>query len=708
MDFQQLKSNLLPYTREIIANLIPGGRIVGQEYVAGSILGGLGDSFKFNLTKALGADFATTEKYDIISLYAACRNVTQTEAAKQLSDKYFPVIAVPMKHYKLGDPVKTWTYTDRHGAPLFYVARYNTAEGKTFLPWSMVEGKLTSKGYPPPRPLYNLPDVYEFTGKPILITEGEKACDAAKIITQGVYVCVTWANGAQSINKTDWKSIHSRKVLLWPDADKPGVEAMDRIATLLSEHCPEIKILNTDGLSDGWDAADALESGFSWQSWKEWALKRVSVYQHPKTPDIIEKTTPESKPAVTINAVQINTQDDPGQISGSLTAMWLKMGLALSSQGSPICNLDNIYRTLETYPELMKLSWYDEFHQKIFTQYNGKRREWSDDDDLNITLFVQRNLGIRRISDDIIHKAVRTYANNNRRNEPQDWIKSLVWDNKPRVETFLIDCAGSPDNDYIRCVSRNFWVSMVARVFNPGCKVDTMIILEGKQGSKKSTLLETIAGSWHASIKESIDSKDFFMAFQGKLILEFADLSSFHKSEINRLKHIITDRFDRYRSPYDRTSKDHPRQCIFAGTTNDSIYLGDDTGGRRFWPVVTNNLDIPLLIDNRDNLFAEAYHLFLSGSTWHEVPESASQEQESRRKIDPWESKIERYIQGHINITTDQILSDFLHIDIAKQTIYDEMRVGKILKRLGYVRTRPIIQGIRTYVYNLQKQEDEW
>lgn len=730
MNFQSLKNHLASHVREIISILIPGGKMQGQEYVAGSIMGGSGDSFKFNVNKGMGSDFATSESYDIISLYAAVNNIPNIEAAKQLAEKYGyredapdePEAILPpenstpdTKHYKYGNPVAMWCYKTKESKPLFYVCRYTDGDGKQFFPYTYFsDGKWKQRAWPIPRPLYNLDVLHLYPDRPVLLVEGEKAADSAQKIVGDVYVVTTWSNGAQAFPKSKYDVLKGRRILIWPDNDAPGIKCARQIENLLSPLCPQIKTIDPSDKPEGWDAADALQSGWTWNEFKNWAAPRTNVYDHvlaSKTPvsasETVEATLFTPKPDLPPKTAQINVNfnpmDDNGKVSGSLMSLWTDMGIAMAGNGQPICNIDNAVRIYESWPDLKDFVWYDEFYQRLYTTYGcaqGVSREWTDDDDLSLTLFMQRTMGLRRMSDEQIHKAIRVYAHQNKRNEPLDWLNGLVWDTKPRIETFLQDCAGSPDNEYTRAISRNFWISMVARAFRPGCQVDTMLILEGKQGTRKSTLLETIAGKWHASVKEAIDSNNFFMAFQGKLILEFADLSTFHRAELNRLKQIITDRVDRYRSPYDRHAQDHPRQCIFAGTTNDHVYLEDPTGARRFWPVKTTYINIPLVIASRAQLFAEAVFCFKNAYTWHEVPDTAIDEQEQRRHVDPWEHLLTDYVAHRMDITTNEIMSNCLHIEPSRQTRSDEIRIGRILKLLGLERKRKRIGDELRWVYN--------
>ena len=142
-----------------------------------------------------------------------------------------------------------------------------------------------------------------------------------------------------------------------------------------------------------------------------------------------------------------------------------------------------------------------------------------------------------------------------------------------------------------------------------------MPVLEGSQGTFKSTGLPILGGKWFAEVHQSIDSKDFYLALSGKLLLEISEMHSFSKAEVERLKGVMSCQVDRYRAPYERRAADHPRRCVFAGTTNRDDWNRDETGARRFWPVVCGHIDLDWLTGHRDQLLAEAVYKFKKGAT---------------------------------------------------------------------------------------------
>lgn len=284
-----------------------------------------------------------------------------------------------------------------------------------------------------------------------------------------------------------------------------------------------------------------------------------------------------------------------------------------------------------------------------------------------------------------VFDAVVVVAHANKKNEVKEWVNRLNWDGIQRIETSFINHFGSEDTNYTRAVSKNFWISMSARAMSPGCKVDNMVIFEGEQGQFKSTALSIIGGRWYSEVNEHVGSKDFYLCLQGKLLLEISELDSFKKAESTTIKKVLTCRSDRFRPPYGKNSIDYPRQCVFVGTTNDDAYLKDTTGGRRFWPIKTGNINLSDLNRDRDQLFAEALALFRQGVSWWQVPkEQASLEQENRRQEDPWEAILKEKLQTVADITITEILTRELAVSYDNLSHSYVMRISKILPLLGF------------------------
>lgn len=718
-DFEQLGQRLLADIQNLLPRWLPGGRLVGHEWSCGSLRGEQGDSLKVNINTGKWADFAGDEKGgDLISLYAAIQGISQGDAFRELSESTDwtapaptekkpsepavdlvpppPDIPPPaMTHQKHGAPSMSWCYRDKDGQPLFYIARYDTPDGKQIVPWSWLSsGRWIAKGWPAPRPLYGLDLLALSPALPVMIVEGEKAADAARQFCGRVYVVVSWPNGGKAVNKTDWTPLYGRKVLIWPDADEPGYKAAAAIAGILLDKCPEVKVLRPDAgpdnaPSEGWDAYDALLAGWNWDRFKDWAKPIAEIITRPAAPNKKIDREPSDK---TVVAVQVNAgEDTAGFLNESQYALCERLGLAVAGNGKPICNMSNVVRVFSGIDEYKELVWYDEFHRRYFTKWRtGVVREWNDIDDLNLTSELQGAIGLHRVSDEMVSKAVRLLGHQHVKNEPRDWLDTLVWDGTDRIAEFLTACMGVDPSDYARSASRNFWIGMVARIYRPGCQLDNMIVLEGAQGIGKTRALRAIGGPWYTSSKESVSKNDFFMALNGKLVVEIAELDSFSRAEVTRIKQVISDPMDRYRAPYDRRPADHLRMSIFVGTTNEDNYLRDTTGGRRFWPVKCTEINLEFLTQHRTQFFAEAVHRFKAGETWYEMPAEATKlEQESRRQVDEWEHIINGFLSAPTlaardSITVFEIATECLKIEPAKLDKPTQIRIAGTLKALGW------------------------
>lgn len=662
MNFEFLHAQLLPRAQSLLAEWFPAGQIKGSEFLVGDLAGSKGESLSININTGKWQDFATGQKGgDLISLFAARENIGQGEAAKRLGGtttrtKKPSVIPVPSTagpcscvHFKHGRPSRVWTYLTAAGLLAGYVARYDTPSGKEIIPWTHDGEQWRAGQWQAPRPLYGLELLQQRPNAPVAITEGEKAADAARQLLPD-YVVVTWPGGAQAHSKTDWSPLRGRTILLWPDADNPGVKAMRSISQRLKD-CPKIETVNVDGRPEGWDAADALAEG-------GWSLT-------------INTTEPDEAPA---------SQPQPT----NHVAMWQAWGLDCGGRnGDPVPNLNNAVRILEHDTALRGLVWYDEFLNRLLT----KDREWSDVDILELTLHMQRANGLSKLTKGIVGDAAETVAKRRRRNCAKDFLDSLEWDGESRIEHFFEDYFGAPVTAYTRAASRNFWISMAARIYKPGCKVDHMVVLEGKQGVGKSSALAAIGGAWYAEQHESAtDPKAFAEILQGKLLIEISEMDAFSRAEVGRVKQVITNQADRFRAAYARNAEDHPRQCVMVGTTNKNDWARDETGARRFWPIECDGtIDVAGILAQREQLFAEAAALYRSGATWWEMPELETlAEQEKRRDADVWEDKIAEFVAIKTHVTMWDVFSECLKIETGKVTRNDQLRAGVCLRGLGW------------------------
>ena len=234
-----------------------------------------------------------------------------------------------------------------------------------------------------------------------------------------------------------------------------------------------------------------------------------------------------------------------------------------------------------------------------------------------------------------------------------EYIKSLQWDGTPRVDTLLIDYFGAEDNVYTRAAIRKMLCAAVARVFHPGTKFDTALILVGPQATYKSTFVKKLGKSWFSDTFTTVQGKESFEQIQGAWLVEIAELSGLKKAEVETIKHYISKCEDSFRPAYGRTIEIYKRQCVFFGTTNSKDFLRDPTGNRRFLPIdvrpeyVTKNVAEELTDEEVDQIWAEAYEMYKHGESLYMTGEEdtiAKIEQHKHSEQDERKGIIEEYL----------------------------------------------------------------
>jgi putative DNA primase/helicase len=612
-----------------------------------------------------------------------------------------PVGTLPpdMAIKKLGEPVAVYAYHAPDGQEIGYVARYEDNGKKSYRCWtwgarSDTETPTWACGhFSTPRPLYGLHKLAQNPDAQVLICEGEKAADAAQQLFPSI-MCVTWPGGSNSAKSADWSAVKGRRCVLWPDNDEPGIKAMTQLAAILRGIASEIKGLKVSDLPDGWDAADWGENGDP----QTWAKKRVFIYAEADADADAEADT---MPADEI-PLEAYSGDDAGEEGEDATDTLPTppnlapaainappSAMAVTDKGALLMNLDNCVRAIELETDLKSHIWYDEFLDSIITDWQGPRRQWKDADDIKLCLYLQRHVGLTRIGTTQAHDAATVAAFHDTRNQCREWLNGLQWDNTQRVEWLLSDGFGTVHDEYMQAVGRCWMVSMVARVMKPGCKVDTVPVLEGGQGIGKSSALAVLGGDWFVEGHESVMSKDFFGVLNGHMLVEISEMHSFTRAEVERIKGIISCQVDRYRKAYGRNTEDHPRHTVLVCTTNRDDWQRDETGARRFWPVACGEINIDWIRENREQLFAEAVHLYKTGGQWWNVPVDEQRAQVNlRRDVDSWEDVIGKWLtdSARTRVLIGDVLSDCLNIDVGRQDVAMQRRVGRALRALCWTK----------------------
>jgi len=364
-------------------------------------------------------------------------------------------------------------------------------------------------------------------------------------------------------------------------------------------------------------------------------------------------------------AVEAFGADAPAQEQAADTN-WLSKLAISPTTGKPNNTTDNVIIILENDPLLCGKLAFDEFANRGLVlgalpwDKRDERREWTDVDDAGLRHYLEKVYGIT--GEKRIYDAITLVAHRHIVNEVKDYLLSLTWDGKPRLDTLFIDYLGAEDNVYTRAVARKSLTAAVARVMMPGVKYDYMPILVGPQGIGKSTLLRTLGKRWFSDSLQVFEGREASEMLQGVWINEIGELAGFSKAEVSAIKQFLSRSEDIYREPYGRRTCVYPRRCVFFGTTNDSEFLRDRTGNRRFWPVdvwrqkPTKDIfrDLPGEVDQ---IWAEAVvrwrigePLYLSG----EAAEIALQEQESHKESNTKEGLIREFLERPIPLDWDK------------------------------------------------------
>lgn len=282
----------------------------------------------------------------------------------------------------------------------------------------------------------------------------------------------------------------------------------------------------------------------------------------------------------------------------------------------------------------------------------AKRRMWDDNDNQGLYWYLEK---VYRITGNgKIDAALSLHSNSHAFNDVQDYLKGLIgaWDGVARLDRLLVDYLGALDTEYNRAVTRKAFTAAVARAMTPGCKYDNMVIITGPQGIGKSTLLDRMSRGWFNDSIRTFEGKEASELLQGVWLVEVSELDAFRRTDVSRIKQFLSLRADRFRAAYGRNVKELPRSCIFFGTTNNSDFLQDTTGNRRFWPVdvgdIPANKSVWKDLDREiDQIWAEALvrwqagePLYLSG----DMEKEAREKQEEHREASSREGIIREFI----------------------------------------------------------------
>lgn len=632
-------------------------------------------------------------------------------------------------------PVLVHAYRTEDGRPYAFVIRYEIAGKKLFatvawcqnrqtgeLRWSQIRLAEPAHGKRP----YGLEILAQRPGAPVVLVGGEKCADALNQACPGL-AALSWHGGEHSAAKTDWRSIQGRRVLVWPDADEPGAKA----AATLSALIPGAQVARPDEIErpKGWDCADAIADGWTGADCVAWLERQTApetgrAELNPR--EQIEPEPDEDRFAPPEDAEPIRAKPRPRAIPGSNVVSlnggnvggesapgydW-RADIKYDKKGFPEKkNPTNWFLYIKHHPKFKGMFAKNTFTNTITVRRRPPwdttpgawvERAFSDDDATRTAMELDNHdTGDLQLSHVNAGVTISAVAEANKFNPVADYLRGLQWDGICRLrggaeqDGWLCHYFGADALTYHRTVGMRWLIAGAARALTEGAaveKVDTMLILEGPQGFFKSTALETLGTlngqRLYTDSVETLAGKDAALQTNGVLIVEIAELNGLSKQNVDAVKKWMSSKVDRYRPPYGKHVVEVPRRFIVAGTVNPSGpgYLHDPTGARRFWPVLCQKpCDIAALRRDRDQLWAEAVHLFDQGEPWHlqpdEIPD-AEYQQSMRYQDDPWAERIDKVIEHARNVTLSEIVEaigmPLWHVkDEHKRRISDHMKARR-------------------------------
>lgn len=389
---------------------------------------------------------------------------------------------------------------------------------------------------------------------------------------------------------------------------------------------------------------------------------------------------------------------------------------------SPAPSVANVLVALRNAPELQEVFCFDEMLNLVVVSQRLPQdpsnlplpRRQTDDDVTRVQEWLQREGGLITISADMVLAGIRARAVEQPFHPIRDYLNGLVWDKTSRLNSWLNITFGVTVNPYSTMIGAMFLISMIARVEpapdgftpdgeplpgGPGCQADHAMVLEGEQGEGKSSACRILADQWFSDNLPDVngDQKRLSMHLRGKWLIEIAELGAMKKSDVEDVKKFISRREEVYTPMYGRAEVDEKRQCIFIGTTNEDVYLKDDTGNRRFWPVRITKVDLDWLRRNRDQLLAEATVRYRAGEEWWPnkafIEEHIKPEQDARFSGGEWDDEVDKFAYLRLKSTEPPLTCRVYPKEIAvSQLMIEPVRftaaiartISQALKRLGW------------------------
>jgi predicted P-loop ATPase len=674
-------------------------------------------------------------------------------APKKAPITWAPIFPVPddappgmdnLFHSVRGKPESTYTYLDARKRLLGYMRAFRTSSGSieqiplTYCLCSNGKREWHAKAFPEPRPLYGLPGLAAQSNGQVLLVKDEATSDLVCFkVTE--YAGITWQGGIRAIKKTDWSALaKARRIVIWLPADaerydtgpedprhgqflplteQPHAKAALRIAQVL--HALKVDVLVVEltpgKYRAGWDIAQALEDGWNEHRLFDFIEEHAQLYQPPAA---VEK--PQRAPKAAPEQEEI---EDEGTWAADL----------LRRDGDILPEVRNVRIILSNHRAWRDVIAHDDFAHRVMKRkpppFAGAAvGEWADHDDTMTADWLAGSFRMLKLptsrAAEGVHAVARLNAYNPLRQFLEACEKKWLADKHGRLDQWLITYMGAEplylaEGDdgpafrqrsiqYLHEIGALWLTAAVRRVYQPGCKFDHVLILEGAQGVGKSSVFAILGGEWAMDTPIKLGDKEGMETIQGMWLVVIDELDALNKAESTTAKNFFTRERDRFRLPYGKRSAEFLRSCVFGGTTNEHEYLRDSTGNRRYLPALCRSLEREKLVRDRELLLGEAVHRHKSGASIFLSPELrvlVDEQTELRRVADPWESQIPRRLAEaawdgrDTRLSMSDILFEVLKIEPGRA---DERsmatRAGRVMRKLGYIK-KEVSRGPDRFLY---------
>ncbi len=593
-------------------------------------------------------------------------------AAGKPQQKYAPADVRPklsqLLHPKLGlRPIDFWDYRSADGKIAEIRARYEGPEieahtggrRKEVLPWTWTGKKWISRQMPGPRPFYRLLDIMQCDGDDILVVEGEgKKLDRAQELFPQC-VATTASGGAQAFAGMDYTHFAGRSVIIWPDQDEPGRKYAAGIAAR-AHAAGAVSIRIVDVPTDWpkhWDLGDDPPPDADLA-----AMLAAAPRWTPPDVKVKRLNAPDAKLMNAAEPIDVEVEivdaDEVRNIPATAAAF---DGLQRAENNKILKNEPNARHVLKSLGITFR---YNDFSHFIEIQEAQELSARLDDAEMwAMWLQVWKISDIKFAKDDW-PIFILSFARENRFHPVREYLDTLDWDGVDRLDEWLATYLGAENNELNRFIGRTILIAAVCRVRRPGSKFDYMAVFEGRQGIGKSTSIAALCPDpelFTDNFQLSHNTKEAIEQTAGKWIVEIGELAGMRKSDIDHVKSLLSRQTDEARLVYGKLREPRKRQFVFIGTTNETNYLIDPSGNRRFWPVtvgVSRKIDIAAIIRDRDQLWAEAARREADGEPIYPSGEMAvalDGLQKEREVSDEWEGPIQQWLDRNFTAASDAV-----------------------------------------------------